>query len=203
MVNCPVEILSYLGDDTNDLQIQGHEKTSAEVFTFGAPEDICSAKYIFDGELDTLAKAIHENYVKKRIAEQSPSQSFPAMRPWQQLSTSYKEMNRFQADHLAIKMRALGLNIQRAECPSGEWPRTITNDEIEALARAEHRRWAASRRLTGWRYGPKRNDQKRIHPDLVPWEGLSDSVKDYDRAPIHNIPMMLRDIGLELIVSQK
>jgi hypothetical protein len=199
--NSSIEILAYLGDDTNDLQIQSHKQTNAKVFTFGAAEDICSAKYIFEGALDVLAKAIHENYVKKRSSEQGDPHSLPAMRPWEQLSTSYKDMNRFQADHLAVKVRALGFMIRKVDHPSGEWPRTVTNEEIESLARAEHRRWAASRRLTGWSYGPQRDEQKRKHPDLVPWEDLADSIKDYDRAPIRNIPTMLKEIGLELLSS--
>jgi hypothetical protein len=33
----------------------------------------------------------------------------------------------------------------------------------------------------GWRYGPRRDDAKREHPSLVPYEQLSESEKEYDR----------------------
>jgi hypothetical protein len=34
----------------------------------------------------------------------------------------------------------------------------------------------------GWTYGPKRDDATKTHPSLVPYEQLSESEKDYDRA---------------------
>src|SRR5208282_3864404 len=33
----------------------------------------------------------------------------------------------------------------------------------------------------GWRYGPRRDDQQKEHPDLVPYEQLSESERQYDR----------------------
>jgi len=33
----------------------------------------------------------------------------------------------------------------------------------------------------GWTYGPKRDDEKKKHPDLVPYARLSRSEQDYDR----------------------
>ena len=33
----------------------------------------------------------------------------------------------------------------------------------------------------GWRYGPERNDAKKEHPCLVPYEQLPESEKEYDR----------------------
>jgi len=52
---------------------------------------------------------------------------------------------------------------------------------IEMLARNNHELWAARRMAEGWRYGPKRNDEKKETPALVPYEELSDSEKEYDR----------------------
>lgn len=33
----------------------------------------------------------------------------------------------------------------------------------------------------GWRHGPRRDDAKKEHPSLVPYEKLSESEKEYDR----------------------
>jgi hypothetical protein len=33
----------------------------------------------------------------------------------------------------------------------------------------------------GWRYGPERNDERKEHPCLVPYNELSESEKEYDR----------------------
>lgn len=52
----------------------------------------------------------------------------------------------------------------------------------ELLARNAHEVWAQGRLAEGWRYGAERNDMQREHPSLVPYEQLSESEKEYDRA---------------------
>ena len=40
------------------------------------------------------------------------------------------------------------------------------------LARIEHDRWMIDRRLDGWRPGAPRDDARRVHPLLIPYEDL-------------------------------
>lgn len=58
-------------------------------------------------------------------------------------------------------------------------------EELEALteklARHTHDVWATRRMADGWTYGPRRDDEKKQHPDLVPYEDLPESEKEYDR----------------------
>lgn len=51
----------------------------------------------------------------------------------------------------------------------------------ELLSRNAHENWAAQRLAEGWRYGPRRDDGRKEHPSLVPYEKLSESEKNYDR----------------------
>lgn len=51
----------------------------------------------------------------------------------------------------------------------------------ELLARNAHENWARQRMADGWRYGPRRDDARKEHPSLVPYEGLPDAEKEYDR----------------------
>lgn len=51
----------------------------------------------------------------------------------------------------------------------------------ETLARNAHENWASLRITEGWSYGPHRDDLKKEHPNLVPYEQLSESEKQYDR----------------------
>lgn len=60
----------------------------------------------------------------------------------------------------------------------------LTDDILELtelLARNSHDIWAMQRLSEGWRYGPKRDDMKKEHPCLVPYENLPESEKEYDR----------------------
>lgn len=53
---------------------------------------------------------------------------------------------------------------------------------IEEMAKNVHEVWAQNRINEGWAYGPERDDAKKQHPCLVPYEELPDSEKEYDRA---------------------
>ena len=50
---------------------------------------------------------------------------------------------------------------------------------LDILARMEHERWAAPLWLANWESGP-RNDARRIHNNLVPYDELDQGTKDYD-----------------------
>ncbi|MGD0363081.1 MAG: RyR domain-containing protein [Bryobacteraceae bacterium] len=52
---------------------------------------------------------------------------------------------------------------------------------VERLAENTHDHWARQRLGEGWRYGPRRNDGAKEHPDLVPYRDLPESEKEYDR----------------------
>ena len=52
---------------------------------------------------------------------------------------------------------------------------------LEALAKNVHEVWAQERISQGWTYGEKRDDAKKHHPCLIPYEDLPDEEKEYDR----------------------
>jgi class 3 adenylate cyclase len=51
----------------------------------------------------------------------------------------------------------------------------------ELLARNTHDNWGKLRMAEGWRFGSAQNDIRREHPDLVPYDRLPESEKEYDR----------------------
>jgi class 3 adenylate cyclase/tetratricopeptide (TPR) repeat protein len=63
--------------------------------------------------------------------------------------------------------------------------RLVLSPEIaqlsEMLARNTHENWAKLRLADGWHYGPHRDDLQKEHPNLVPYEQLSESERHYDR----------------------
>lgn len=65
---------------------------------------------------------------------------------------------------------------------------------VESEAEKIHNEWAALRIAQGWKWGPKRDDEKKEHPCLVPWEELPEEEKEYDRATaLAAITNLLRD----------
>ncbi|MEJ2082813.1 MAG: RyR domain-containing protein [Acidobacteriota bacterium] len=52
---------------------------------------------------------------------------------------------------------------------------------VERLSANNHDNWAAERTAEGRKFGSKRDDVAKTHPDLVPYEQLSESEKQYDR----------------------
>ncbi len=53
---------------------------------------------------------------------------------------------------------------------------------VEEMAKNVHEVWAQSRMNEGWSYGSVRDEARKKHPCLVPYEELPESEKEYDRA---------------------
>jgi hypothetical protein len=50
----------------------------------------------------------------------------------------------------------------------------------------------------GWRYGPARDDSKKLHPSIIPYLQLSESEKEKDRNTVRNIPRILSLIDFQI-----
>ena len=68
-------------------------------------------------------------------------------------------------------------------------------DLTEQLAENAHENWAALRISQGWQWGNKRNDEEKLHPDLVPYADLPESEKEYDRATAMETVKVLVKLG--------
>ncbi|RLD25339.1 MAG: Ryanodine receptor Ryr, partial [Bacteroidetes bacterium] len=62
----------------------------------------------------------------------------------------------------------------------------------------EHRRWNAEQLLNGWVYGEMRNNELKIHDNIVPYAELTDRIKQYDRDAVINIPVILAAVKLKI-----
>ncbi len=69
---------------------------------------------------------------------------------------------------------------------------------VEKLAENTHDVWASKRLSEGWTYGPKRDDTKKHHPCLVPYDQLSEVEKEYDRATALETIKLLLALGYTL-----
>ena len=68
----------------------------------------------------------------------------------------------------------------------------------EEMAKNTHEVWAQNRMEQGWTYGPVRNDEKKEHPCLVPYEELSEEEKQYDRDTAMETLKLIVKLGYEI-----
>lgn len=68
----------------------------------------------------------------------------------------------------------------------------------EQLAKNTHENWAKQRMSAGWRWGSKRDDEKKEHPCLVPYEQLPESEKEYDRKTTMETVKAIQALGYRI-----
>ncbi len=69
----------------------------------------------------------------------------------------------------------------------------------ETLAENTHEIWAQARLAEGWRYGPRRDDERKLHPCLVPYAELPESEKEYDRLTALNALRLVGKLGFMVL----
>ena len=69
----------------------------------------------------------------------------------------------------------------------------------EAIAENAHEVWAFNRKQEGWRYGPKRDDVQKLHPDMIAYSQLPESEKLYDREMAINTIKLVKKLGWEIV----
>lgn len=163
---------------------------------FGTLDECCTAERLIGQAQDAVARRVHERYREYRNSmpdKTKADKSDPSLQEWDMLMEDLRESNRQSADHIPVKLRAVGCEFEFLN--PGESPGTdgfsFTEEEIETLATMEHNRWNAERWLAGWRKGPK-DKARRITPYLVEWEELSEDIKNYDRDSVRNIPHLVK-----------
>jgi hypothetical protein len=68
----------------------------------------------------------------------------------------------------------------------------------ELLARNTHDVWASRRMAEGWVCGACRDDARQIHPNLVPYDELPESEREYDRATAMEALRVISALGYSI-----
>ena len=151
--------------------------------TFAGECFFCGAKEIFTPELvmrqtqNLLAQKMHELYLK------GTGSSRPK---WEELSDFAKASNYAVADHLFTKIHMLLPDEEFSEITPELCKKAYNeylksqNQKRDLRRRTEHERFMRFYRLHNWTYGPKRDNEARIHPLLCDFDSLSDEEKIKD-----------------------
>lgn len=159
---------------------------------FGDLDGVLFACEFLSNAPDRAARAFSEAYRASLTPTERDDPSNRAVRPWPQLPETFRQANRDAVAHMPAKMASAGIDpkfwrgMDGAPTPDPA-SRLFSNDaECERLAELEHERWNAQRRMDGWRWAdlPRKDEARRLHPSLVPYEALSDEVKEFDRVYI-------------------
>jgi hypothetical protein len=184
------------------LEIGDHEPTGeiadwdGQIIPFSHLSEACRPSVLLDGSGDEVAQTIHEHYCDSIAAQGRDPAQAPAGQPWSRLATSYRQANRYQADHLWAKLAVTDCHAIAEEMVEAF---AFTPLEVERLALIEHQRWAADRYLDGWSQAPVRDNARKQHPQLIPYSELSGPMKDLDRFAVRGVPTLLARSGLGVV----
>jgi hypothetical protein len=155
-------------------------------------------------ELEELARTIHENYVRRRKAEGHTAVDEPSLVPWEALPEALRESNRDQAADIDAKLAAISCEALKSDGENDDLPEVqFSREEVEQLAKLEHARWEQERRSAGWTFGPTKDVDRKRSPYLVPWDALSEEIRDLDRDTVSKIPEYLATIGFVVVRRDK
>lgn len=148
--------------------------------------------------IDHLAATLHANYLRNAVANAWPVKP-EVNKPFGDLSTEYQEANRAAARRLAEVLAVIGIRILPQEQSQGLSEAELF-DLIELnmkrLAPAEHEGWMRQKIEAGWKHATERDDVRKLHPCIVPFDELSEDEKEKDRNQVRSYPALLRQAGL-------
>ncbi|BAI62456.1 hypothetical protein MCP_2384 [Methanocella paludicola SANAE] len=170
---------------------------------FSQLEAASRPEILMGGTREAIATAIHEEYVRSQASQGFTPEKNPSMVPWEKLPETLRESNRHNADHVLVKLAAMGCGIELLTDPAALDFR-FSGEEIEKMAVIEHDRWCDERLGQGWKYAPGPKDiEKKTSPYLVHWDKLSEEIREYDRNVIRGLPVALARAGFQIYRIRK
>ncbi|MBR3315258.1 MAG: hypothetical protein IKG18_14110 [Atopobiaceae bacterium] len=110
-----------------------------------------------------------------------------------------RSSNYDQMAHIFAKVAALGyITTDVDACSASDRVLSLTDEQVEVLARMEHARWVRERLSKGWVLG-ERCAEAKTSPYLVPYDSLSEEMKDYDRDTARSVIPMLEIAGIAVV----
>jgi hypothetical protein len=152
--------------------------------------------FILKSTHERIAMAIHQYYLRDN-QNQNPAE-YPSMSEWAKLDETYKEDNRKLSDRYIELLRAVNLDIDTLF----DWDEPsfhFSNEETEIMAKMEHQRWMAEKLAIGYKWGAKRDDNRKTHPSIKEWDLLTDEEKNKNRDIINHIPGVLNHVDLKIV----
>jgi voltage-gated potassium channel Kch len=174
------------------------EDLRGRISVFQVIQEACMPANIRDDAfIEQLARSIHADYVAKSEARGETEAENKSMVPWGKLPKDLRDANVAQAAGIGAKLEAINAVVVPESGEASDFG--FTPEEVEGLAELEHKRWMNERTAQGWSYGPKRDNRRKIHPDLQEWDALDEDTREKDRDAVRAIPGILREAGYQIL----
>ena len=109
-----------------------------------------------------------------------------------------KYSNYKQADFLVKILKEQGYDVVDSDMP-GDAIESIDEDSIEYLAEREHAAWCKLKLNVGWKYGPVRDEESKINPNLMDWKDLDVNTKNNNKRTFRNLPQLCKNVDLKIV----
>jgi hypothetical protein len=120
--------------------------------------------------------------------------------PFAELPEEIKDDNRAAAARIPQVLELVGLYVVPKAAPGTASAAVVDNiieSNIEILAEAEHDGWMDHKKKNGWVYSEDRNDDKKRHNAMIPYNELYEYDREKDRNAVRKYPELLARAGYE------
>jgi hypothetical protein len=213
------------GEGTN-IRVAGMQDRAMGVALSMNPMIEMMAQIIHQDYLATSERKRQEAIRTNDLAAKEKVETKAAFKSWTRLHWEYHMLNRLAAERLVKHLVVRGPDgtaIRRYRhhyspdapitpllmFPPASPKEDRENDEINLLAKSEHDLWMESLVRRGWRIGHRLDENNRkisdpdrkLHPDLKPWEDLDEGTQDYDRSIIRRLPYVFAKADEQLVLE--
>lgn len=169
--------------------VQAESTDVSRFFVFGSIDDQYAAETVLTEKDEKLARAIHDSYRAQQKASGRNTER------WEELMETFRAASRAQAQHIDVKLANVRCRQTSVKAASDV---EFSPDQIERLAALEHWRWCVDRWLDGWTYAVERNDARLQHNLLVPYDQLTEAIKEFDRQAVRDIVALVALSGASI-----
>ncbi len=148
---------------------------------------------------DKLAPVIHNFYLQLSKEE---GWKFKYNMEYAKLPNEIKADNLAAAERIPEILSLIGFILVPKDQPGPAIKPRILDGNMEILAEAEHNGWMNYKLINGWKQGPTRDDDNRIHDLLILYSDLSEENKKKDRNTVRNYPEIVKEAGYKIVQAK-
>lgn len=148
----------------------------------------------YSEKIEQLAMDLHH---KSAYLREDNDQAAAGYRcSWPGLREEYKATVRSLAKHIPNALRKINYDVVAVnEKPA---PIEFSAKELRLLAEYDHKRWSLEKKEAGWKYSRLFNEQKKLHPLLIPWDALTVEIQNKIVDNIKYWPEILADASFAI-----